>query len=1243
MDTSPSNSTRSPWIWLMLVIGIAIVAAAWWLANPANPPNPQGQPIARQTDLKTKKLTRDDSLKLVDLRNQAIAHLENHEFAKTEAALAQMFPMIPDDPFVSRNRLISWQLALSKIDKKQHPDEFAVATTNAKEAIPRAKRVEPESYVPLVIAARVAERLEETPQALTDLRDAVQKSPDAVGPAYDLFVMLQNNHAEGAATEAIDALRRVYRKEPQNLSVLKEWLPRVAQQHGPEFVETLKQAQETIGPFAEIIKNHSRQDILAILNSAIKAAEQQNWQLAERSTIMVRNLILPESARDMRYVALNSLEYLVPEFSEETLARLDLPPAPHPVSRPVHFLAPDDTTKWPEVMECHDMSVTDFDLDGKNDLIVLQSRRVTVWGRSGEEPAWTIAADIESEGAYSGLLAQDLDDDIDQAVVAKNTDQKKVHPQSHDSYSVHLAPTADPDLILFGPSGLKLFENKRDANTDGRSLIAKSGGDAFDRVRDVTAATLADIDSDGDLDLVAATNDGVRIFSNRGNLTFVEISSNSSLPPPGTQILAMAIVDWDKDTGIDVIVATATGVGLLENVRHGRMRYRDLKDFAALNGCTSLSIADFDGDASWDLLGSGPSGANVAITNRSVAGVVTLRKMVSLVTDPVLTSRTADFDNDAALDVLLVQDSGVTLWRNEGASQFSPSPRPADDWLKSAKLASVSDLDRDGDIDLVVVDSQSVRGYSNQNQETDNPDHGWLETHLIAEHVKPLEQNHERRTNHVNRGGMLEIKAGDRYQASIVTNQVTHFGLGAQRHADVARILWTNGIPTNVVDPPSDLAISIEQKLGGSCPYLYTWNGDQFVFATDLLWNAPLGLKFAENVIAPWREWEYLKIDGQQLKAKQDTYPLRISAELWEAEYFDQLKLIAIDHPEGTEIYTNEKVGPAEIAQQRIHTVQSPRKPVVAKDTRGRDVLSQVLSRDGNYTKTFDIRLAQGMTEEHFLELDLGEFPAAKNVTLFLTGWMYPGSTSLRVGLSQNPDMPQSRPPAIYVPDQNGEWREARSYMGFPGGKTKTIAVDISDLMTTDDHRLRIVSTMELFWDAVFFTVDEPEIEIRQTELKLVSAELVDRGGVSARSWPKSGHGPDQFFYSQLVPGEAWPPMLGNFTRYGDVLPLLTTRDDHLVVLGSGDEMRLSFAVPSEPLAEGWVRDFVIYSVGWDKDADQNTVYGDVVEPLPFEAMTVYGEPRPVDDAYAEYLRAYQTRQQSPSRFWNAVLRSSRN
>ena len=1245
MGTSPAEHSRNPWLIPLMLLGVAasLLAAVWLVFQPIRDNRPDANPPL----LATARFSREESLKLIELRNRAIGHLENHEFAPADATLSEVIRLMPADPFGPHNLAICRQLAVEALDKHRDQANFAQAASLAIESVELSKVAEPKSFVPWIIAARLAKKDDRTDDALASLREAIRLGPQSIGAAYDLFTLLQLIPGDQPNDERFNLLRRVYEKESNNLFVIKDWLPLLVQRREPEFIDTLKRAQETIKPFFKTIQTNTRNDLNEIIEKALAAASEGNWPIAQRSITMVKNLILAEAARDGRFVMLDSLEYVLPDFGGEFQSRADLPLSLLSPSKPVHFLSPNGVAQWPVANDCRDVAVVDFDLNGRSDLIVLQADQLVAWGRKADELPWSMFAKIETGRSYSGLLAFDFDDDVDQELKSTPALNQPADALKHEFYVRGLCHTADPDVILFGSAGLKLLENKKETKSAARSFVQRTAGTEFDEIRGVIAATVADLDSDGDLDLVVSTASGLRIFSNRGNMTFDDISGHSILPPDGVGVTALSIVDWDKDSDIDVLVATTNGGGWLENIRHGRLRYRNLEEFSALEGATSLKVGDFDGDTSWDVVAAGPQGANVIATHRTPAGLVNVRQTNKLLPNAIRSASVGDFDNDGAPDVIVLNDDGATIFCGDGMCGFAPVPRVADDWLKYLTSLVVNDLDRDGDLDLIAIDANGFAFLSSQCRESDNPDNGWLEIQLVGYQVRPGEQNWDKRTNHINLGGMLEVKAGKRYQAKVVTDLVSHFGLGASRRVDVARILWTNGIPTNIVDPIPGEPICIPQLLLGSCPYLYTWNGERFEFVTDLLWNAPLGLKFAENVIAPWREWEYIKIDGDKLKATDNKYQLRITAELWEAEYFDQFKLFAVDHPAGTDIFTNEKVGPAAIAEPKIHTVRNPRKPFAARDSRGRDVLDQVIARDGRYTKTFDTRLAQGLTEEHFLELDLGKFPEAKNVTLFLTGWMYPGSTSLSVQFSQNPDMPKPRPPALYAPDASGEWHEVRPLMGFPGGKTKTIAVDVSDVFANGDHRLRIVSTMELFWDAAFFTVDDIPVDFVQTELTLVRAELHDRGGVSFHSWPSSGNGPDRFDYTNLVAGERWPAMSGNFTRFGDVLPLLTARDDHVVVTGSGDEIRATFAESTSPLRPGWIRDFILYTVGWDKDADLNTVYGDTVDPMPFEAMTVYahldGEPRPQDPAYVQYLRDYQTRQRNPTRFWKSVQQWERN
>jgi hypothetical protein len=394
-----------------------------------------------------------------------------------------------------------------------------------------------------------------------------------------------------------------------------------------------------------------------------------------------------------------------------------------------------------------------------------------------------------------------------------------------------------------------------------------------------------------------------------------------------------------------------------------------------------------------------------------------------------------------------------------------------------------------------------------------------------------------------------------------------------------------------------------------------------------------------------------LRIEGRLLQPRNGEYVLQITEELWEAAYFDSVQLLAVDHPPDIDIYTNEKVGPAEIADYKIHVVKQPQSPLRVVDSLGQDVSDVVARRDQKYSKTWDRGLNQGLTETHWLELDLGELQDPSQVTLFLTGWMFPTSTSINLAMTENPLKPRQMPPSIWMPNAQGEWIETIPYAGFPGGKTKTIAIDLSNKFPCNDYRLRLVCNMELCWDEIFFTVGDQGIATLQpgvapdrlpyrvVPLPLVHADLHYRG--FSELVPQPFNAPKRFEYERVTRAALWPPMHGAFTRYGEVTELLTAPDDLQVVIGAGDEITLCFEAVPTTLPEGWVRDFVLTNIGWDKDADLNTIQGQQVEPLPFRAMTQYPyEPEqsfPDSELHRQFLDKYQTRQQWPIDFWHQV------
>ena len=143
------------------------------------------------------------------------------------------------------------------------------------------------------------------------------------------------------------------------------------------------------------------------------------------------------------------------------------------------------------------------------------------------------------------------------------------------------------------------------------------------------------------------------------------------------------------------------------------------------------------------------------------------------------------------------------------------------------------------------------------------------------------------KNNHFGIGAKVEIRSGDLYQSAVVTNPNVHFGLGNRSRADVIRITWTNGVPQNIFSPDTNQSLIEEQTLKGSCPFLFTWNGEKFVFVKDILLRSSLGMPagIKDNSITygvPLASDDYLKIPGEALKPIGDLLKIHITTELME-------------------------------------------------------------------------------------------------------------------------------------------------------------------------------------------------------------------------------------------------------------------------------------------------------------------------------------------------------------------------
>jgi len=273
----------------------------------------------------------------------------------------------------------------------------------------------------------------------------------------------------------------------------------------------------------------------------------------------------------------------------------------------------------------------------------------------------------------------------------------------------------------------------------------------------------------------------------------------------------------------------------------------------------------------------------------------------------------------------------------------------------------------------------------------------------------------------------------------------------------------------------------------------------------------------------------------------------------------------------------------------------------------------------------------RGLAEPYSVTMDFGELAVDRPLVLVLTGWLRFGGGMANIAASLDPNLPFPFPHLeAELPD--GSWATVPCDVGAPAGKTKTILVDLGKKLPGGAHRLRITTAFEIHWDSASLC------EKVGVEQNLADSVAPDRTDLRWRGFSQFEPMPDflpltpQYEKIQRLPPWSRTPA-GWCTRYGPVAELVREKDGKLVLLNGGDELALSFRADRlPPKPDGAIRDFFLYVVGWDKDADFHVGQGWRVEPLPFLGMDdqSYGEqPRPsaVGD---EWLQKYNTRWVGP-------------
>ena len=778
------------------------------------------------------------------------------------------------------------------------------------------------------------------------------------------------------------------------------------------------------------------------------------------------------------------------------------------------------------------------------------------------------------------------------------------------------------------------------AGSTGLCLLRNDGGGRF---ADVTAATTlppalvsspahgiwpADVDTDGDLDLIVARRDAPPIvLRNNNDGTFRTVD----LPLAGIRARGFVWADLDGEGVPDAaFVDDEGGVHVLINLRGGAFR---AERPAVAGRAVALAAAEHDGPAPFDLLVLASDGAITRLSRSGSGGSWNAAPAARLsLPDPAtggLHLLTADLDNNGAFDLIVSgAHSARILLAGPGGSYTPPIDVPLG-------VQGTADIDGNGRLELIglakLLPARAIsKGSTSYKWTTLRP--------------RAATATGDQRINSFGIGGEIELRAGLHLQRQTIASPIAHFGLGDAESAEIARITWPNGTLQAEFDAKAGQTMKASQRLKGSCPWLFTWNGREMAFVTDLIWRSPLGLRInAVETADTLMTEDWVKIRGDQLAPRDGTYDLRITAELWETHFFDLTRLLAVDHPAGTEIFVDERFAVPPPALSIIAT--GPVQPFAAvRDDRGADVGPLAAAIDSRFIDFAGRGAYQGITRAHFVEMELPETaPRSGPLYLVARGWVHPTDSSVNVAIAQGAHAgPDSL--SLHVADgadATGRFREIKRGLGFPAGKDKTILIDLSGAFgTTGTRRLRLATNLEIFWDRLGWAIGRPDAAVKTQRLDLQRADLSHRGySIVEQASPSV---PERPVYRLDGTGQRWRDLEGYYTRFGDVTSLLTAIDDRYVIMNAGDEIRLRFP-EARPPAAGLVRDFVLMGDGWVKDGDYNTGFSRTVLPLPTHAHGRYTTPpRQLEDDPI-YLRhkadfaEYHTRYVSPDRVRDAL------
>jgi hypothetical protein len=256
-------------------------------------------------------------------------------------------------------------------------------------------------------------------------------------------------------------------------------------------------------------------------------------------------------------------------------------------------------------------------------------------------------------------------------------------------------------LSIYGLPGVPYVYQFTNRAGVGRGTF--SGGSDVSLTNFTGKSTAADVDNDGDLDLLAANqNNTVSVRLNDGKGAFSGGSEVAVRNSPTSLVLG----DVDYDGDLDLLTASTSSGTVSVRLNLGKGTFSPTGvEVAAGNSPTNLTLADIDGDGDLDLLATSPSTNTVSIRLNDGKGTFSGSQQVPVGLSPYDVIL-GDVDSDGDLDLLTANTSGTVSVRfNDSFGTFGAGSETSVG--QNPQSLFLNDVDGDSDLDVVTANHDS--------------------------------------------------------------------------------------------------------------------------------------------------------------------------------------------------------------------------------------------------------------------------------------------------------------------------------------------------------------------------------------------------------------------------------------------------------------------------------------------------------------------------------------------------------